>query len=476
MVGKTEYRGMLDEIIGAYGSRFFIAAGGVGVALLVLIGILWLLRNRAPSPFVRGGRNRQPRLQVLDAAAVDARRRLVLVRRDGVEHLIMIGGPTDIVIESGISAAKIALAPNASFETLVENEDASPPPRLEPPRAIEPEAPAEETAASPAPTPPAVSPAPTAPVETARPKPTVVQLPPQPAVRPVEPPAPDVAVAEPLRLSEPVAEAHPAQAESPPDEKPVPVVEVPTPAQIVAEPTPVIKLSSPHPVVIEPQLPEKPTEPVVAAEKAHAPAIPAFEPRPRPEHVAAFEPVRRPPPVEAPLPPQPAPIMHERRPEPTVFQRNEEAEAADILDAARHRVLTPEQPQAQREPQMSSPAQSMPVVAGGVPVAPQDANAGRAPTQAPEVSIDAAPQTFMEGGRPRDLGIDFESILEAEMSSNLSAQRIVPNPLVPPPPSAAQPVPGQRRDPEMTPAVGTDSNLQREVARIFGEMSVNRDK
>src|ERR1700712_1566274 len=103
---------MLDELIAAYGSRFFIAAGGVGVALLVLIGVLWLLRGRAPSPFVRGGRNRQPRLQVLDAAAVDARRRLVLVRRDGVENLIMIGGPTDIVIESGIGdTSKIAGPP-----------------------------------------------------------------------------------------------------------------------------------------------------------------------------------------------------------------------------------------------------------------------------------------------------------------------------------------------------------------------------
>jgi hypothetical protein len=39
---------------------------------------------------------------VLDAAAVDARRRLVLIRRDDVEHLIMIGGPTDIVVESRI--------------------------------------------------------------------------------------------------------------------------------------------------------------------------------------------------------------------------------------------------------------------------------------------------------------------------------------------------------------------------------------
>jgi hypothetical protein len=56
---------------------------------------------------VRGGRNRNPRLQVLDAAAVDTRRRLVLVRRDDVEHLIMIGGPTDIVIESRITPTPV---------------------------------------------------------------------------------------------------------------------------------------------------------------------------------------------------------------------------------------------------------------------------------------------------------------------------------------------------------------------------------
>ncbi|CDZ50399.1 flagellar biosynthetic protein FliO, partial [Neorhizobium galegae] len=97
---------MFEELMGAYGGRLVIAVVGVGIGLLVLIGVLWLIRSRSgPSPFVRGGKNRQPRLQVLDAAAVDARRRLVLIRRDGVEHLIMIGGPTDIVIESGISTA-----------------------------------------------------------------------------------------------------------------------------------------------------------------------------------------------------------------------------------------------------------------------------------------------------------------------------------------------------------------------------------
>ncbi|RYE68218.1 MAG: flagellar biosynthesis protein FliO [Rhizobiaceae bacterium] len=95
---------MAEELMGAYGSRMVIAVLGVGIGLLFLFGILWMLRGRnGPSPFVRGGRNRNPRLQVLDAAAVDARRRLVLIRRDGVEHLVMIGGPTDIVIETGIA-------------------------------------------------------------------------------------------------------------------------------------------------------------------------------------------------------------------------------------------------------------------------------------------------------------------------------------------------------------------------------------
>jgi flagellar protein FliO/FliZ len=36
---------------------------------------------------------------------VDGRRRLVLVRRDNIEHLLMIGGPTDIVVEPNIVRA-----------------------------------------------------------------------------------------------------------------------------------------------------------------------------------------------------------------------------------------------------------------------------------------------------------------------------------------------------------------------------------
>jgi len=95
---------MFQEILAENGTKFVIAAIVVLLGLLCLALVLWIIRGRPSSPFIRGGRNRTPRLAVLDAAAIDTRRRLVLVRRDEVEHLIMIGGPTDIVIETRIGA------------------------------------------------------------------------------------------------------------------------------------------------------------------------------------------------------------------------------------------------------------------------------------------------------------------------------------------------------------------------------------
>jgi flagellar protein FliO/FliZ len=75
------------------------------VIVLVLIGAtFWLIRRFGTTTL--GGatatRGRQPRLAVIDAAAVDARRRLVLIRRDNVEHLLLLGGPTDVVVETAI--------------------------------------------------------------------------------------------------------------------------------------------------------------------------------------------------------------------------------------------------------------------------------------------------------------------------------------------------------------------------------------
>src|SRR5215475_1521651 len=82
----------------------------VFVAVLAAIGVvLWLVRRFAGNRLgANTQRGRMPRLAVIDAAAVDGRRRLVLVRRDNVEHLLMIGGPTDIVVEPNIVRAVAA--------------------------------------------------------------------------------------------------------------------------------------------------------------------------------------------------------------------------------------------------------------------------------------------------------------------------------------------------------------------------------
>ena len=64
----------------------------------------------------------QPRLGIVDAFDLDRQRQLVLVRRDNVEHLIMIGGPNDLLIEPAIVRAQ----PSSGAEPL-RREPAQPP-------------------------------------------------------------------------------------------------------------------------------------------------------------------------------------------------------------------------------------------------------------------------------------------------------------------------------------------------------------
>ena len=99
------------------------------VAVLALIAaVAWAVRRFAGNRLgANTNRSRMPRLAVIDAAAVDGRRRLVLVRRDNVEHLLMIGGPTDIVVEPNIVRA--SARDQASQRPVASNE---PPPRIAP--------------------------------------------------------------------------------------------------------------------------------------------------------------------------------------------------------------------------------------------------------------------------------------------------------------------------------------------------------
>jgi hypothetical protein len=96
---------MVESLFGAempLAVRFFVAF----LIVLGLIGaIAWAVRRFGSGRLGTSARGRQPRLAVIDYASVDGRRRLILVRRDNVEHLLMIGGPSDIVVEPNIVRA-----------------------------------------------------------------------------------------------------------------------------------------------------------------------------------------------------------------------------------------------------------------------------------------------------------------------------------------------------------------------------------
>lgn len=81
--------------------------GGLLAVLGALSGALWLVKRydlRLPG---RVGGARQARLALVERLALDARRTLVLVRRDGEEHLLLlapegvvpVGGPLPVAVD-----------------------------------------------------------------------------------------------------------------------------------------------------------------------------------------------------------------------------------------------------------------------------------------------------------------------------------------------------------------------------------------
>ena len=126
-----------------------IPLAAIVIAAVIVVGLIgattWLVRRFAAPRLGATTRARQPHLNVIDAVTIDGRRRLVLIRRDNTEHLMMIGGPTDVVIEANIVRAatprETQARPPAAGDTLPPAERVTRPLQPEPawPRPIRPE-------------------------------------------------------------------------------------------------------------------------------------------------------------------------------------------------------------------------------------------------------------------------------------------------------------------------------------------------
>lgn len=87
-------------------------AVAAAIVLALLLIAMFVLRAVGGRVRARQG----SRLSVSEYQEIDKQRHLVLVRRDGVEHLLMIGGPQDVVIETGITSAGVAAGDAMRFD------------------------------------------------------------------------------------------------------------------------------------------------------------------------------------------------------------------------------------------------------------------------------------------------------------------------------------------------------------------------
>lgn len=226
-----------------------VLAGIVIVAIIALI-IAYRALFGHRLRFSTGGKARQPRLGLVDAFSLDGQRQLVIVRRDNVEHLLMIGGPNDIVVESQI----VRTQPQSQSQTASQREKD---PTIAP---AAPAAPKPVAAAQPAPQ--ALPQPQPQPAPQLQPAMKVVAAPTVAPLRPVSPP-PAIAIPAPrapIRPEPPAAPVKAPLAAAPPPASPTSPASAPVAPPPIAPPGPTL---APRPQLapesVEARAPAKPT-------------------------------------------------------------------------------------------------------------------------------------------------------------------------------------------------------------------------
>lgn len=84
-------------------TNFVTVAIALAIVIVLIVLAVWLVKLVGDATR-NVGRGRNRRLMVIDSIAIDNKRQAVIIRRDDAEHLIVIGGPNDLVVESGFEA------------------------------------------------------------------------------------------------------------------------------------------------------------------------------------------------------------------------------------------------------------------------------------------------------------------------------------------------------------------------------------
>ena len=75
--------------------------GALVLVIVLIFSLAWVAKRLGFGGRIAAGRGKR-RLLIEEVLSLDGKRRLVLLKRDGVEHLLLLGLNDDIVVESGI--------------------------------------------------------------------------------------------------------------------------------------------------------------------------------------------------------------------------------------------------------------------------------------------------------------------------------------------------------------------------------------
>jgi hypothetical protein len=436
----------VSSLLGIEASRAvqFAIAFAIILILLVLFGVVFrkLTGARLMMPGSdRGRSSRQPRLGIVDVYDLDRQRQLLLLRRDNVEHLLLIGGPNDVVIETNIVRVAGARIPAPSNDTGMERfeptlEQAPRPPQVEPNGrpSIESQLAAQLGAFVRRPSEESDIDQELAPVATVS---APIPAHPEPVLKPDA-----VAVS-----AAPTIQGLRAEARTPSFQ------EAPT------APAPTVERPEPRPAFTPPPFQSRPT-PVPPAPPAQPEPVREPEPAPveRPALVERLAPVERPAPMERPAPVErPAPA---ERPGPS---ERPASDAGLLSDMARQLEEALKRPAIPVPPPPASPSAPSPAPAAAEPEDVEDEREILEPTPA-----DAEHVAVYDGRR------DDEDLAKEPEAAPSGKPAPVPEPARPAPPPApvTAPLPPQAKEQPAGSQKPTDpfsvEDIEAEFARLLG--------
>lgn len=84
--------------------EFIRMIAALAFVLALIGGLALLMKKLGFSGAAVQSQGKKKRLKVIESLPLDARRRLVIVQRDDVQHVILLGGNTESVVETGVPA------------------------------------------------------------------------------------------------------------------------------------------------------------------------------------------------------------------------------------------------------------------------------------------------------------------------------------------------------------------------------------